>query len=133
MKNKYYVILLVLFSIISIIFITTKIDTNNNSYTKLYYKINSVDSNYKQLKLTKEELTKINNYLKKKKFDKLSDTYKCMPIGEYKIIFSDNELVFDGDDSCVAYLKEGKSKERQVMINDDFRSYVNNLVKEKGE
>ena len=63
MKNKYYVILLVLFSIISIIFITTKIDTNNNSYTKLYYKINSVDSNYKQLKLTKEELTKINNYL----------------------------------------------------------------------
>lgn len=56
-----------------------------------------------------------------------------MPIGEYKIIFSDNELVFDGDDSCVAYLKEGKSKERQVMINDDFRSYVNNLVKEKGE
>ena len=74
MKNKYYVILLVLFSIISIIFITTKIDTNNNSYTKLYYKINSADLNYKQLKLTKEELTKINNYLKKEKFDKLSDT-----------------------------------------------------------
>ena len=132
MKNKYYVILLALVSIISIVFITTKIDTNN-SYTKLYYKINSVDSNYKQLKLTKEELTKINNYLKKEKFDKLSDTYKCMPIGEYKIVFSDNELVFDGDDSCIAYLKERKNEERQVLINDDFRSYVNNLVKKKGE
>lgn len=133
MKNKYYVILLALVSIISIIFITTKIDTNNNSSTKLYYKINSADLNYKQLKLTKEELTKINNYLKKEKFDKLSDTYKCMPIGEYKIVFSDNELVFDGDDSCIAYLKERKNEERQVLINDDFRSYVNNLVKEKGE
>ena len=117
MKNKYYVILLVLFSIISIIFITPKIDTNNTSYTNWCYKITSVEATYNPLEVTREELT----------------TNKCMPIGEYKIIFSDNELVFDGDDSCVAYLKEGKSKERQVMINDDFRSYVNNLVKEKGE
>ena len=60
MKNKYYVILLALVSIISIIFITTKIDTNNNSSTKLYYKINSADLNYKQLKLTKLYLVIMN-------------------------------------------------------------------------
>ena len=129
MKKKVYIIILILLILIIGIFIIFKLNINNIKNVKLYYLKND---NYVIYNLNEAEKSKIKEFIKQEKFEKLKDMYKCLSINEYKIVFDGNELYFDGENFCVATLKEKDKKNRQVIINDDLRNYINEIVKKKG-
>lgn len=126
-----YIISLLMMLILSCVVIFV-IRYFNKIDVKLYYKSNG---EYTLYNLNAIQKYKINKYINNEKFDILdtNSMYKCTTNGDYKLIFDGNELFFDGQEFCVAIIKKENNETGQVIIDDELRNYIYEIVNTKGE
>lgn len=123
LNKSYFIIGIILLVISSILIIKNKIINNENNI--------SIKCNNNYLSITKKDIYKINNYLKKEKLSKNDNMVKCMPQNTYIIEYNDYTLTFDNTD-CTIYLYNNKTYENyQTTLSSDLKNYVKKICKKE--
>ena len=117
MKNKIYIIGIIILVLIGVFFIINKSSKDNNINIKCNNNIITLSKNDKKI---------LNNYLKNEELSKDESAQNCSINGTYVIEFNDISLKFDND--CGVYLNNNKTYENyNTSLSNDLINYVKNI------
>lgn len=120
MKNKIYIIGIIILVLIGAFFIINKSSKDNNI---------NIKCNNNIITLSKSDKKALNNYLKKEKLIKNENIVKCKAYGKYTIEYNDSKILFD-ENVCVIELYNNKTMENyQTSLSNDLINYVKNICK----
>ena len=117
MKNKFYIIGIIILVLIGAFFIINKSSKDNNINIKCNNNIITLSKNDKKI---------LNNYLNNENFSKDESGENCSVSGAYVIEYNNISLEFD--DNCGVYLNNNKTYENyNTSLSNDLINYVKNI------